>query len=105
MRANQIVSGLTLTIFAGVIGLSSYIGESNNLGGIAGRHQFNDINVLGLKGVPVLGPILFHQSALVYLSWLVVVGRAALPVPNPRRACTCARWGRRRRPPTPWAST
>ena len=73
MRANQIVSGLTLTIFAGVIGLSSYIGESNNLGGVAGKHQFNEINVFGLKGVPVLGPILFHQSALVYLSWIVVI--------------------------------
>ncbi|HEY7282859.1 MAG TPA: hypothetical protein VID47_14835, partial [Actinomycetota bacterium] len=38
MRANQIVSGLSLTIFAGIIGLSSYIGESNNLGGVAGKH-------------------------------------------------------------------
>jgi simple sugar transport system permease protein len=72
MRANQIVSGLTLTIFAGIIGLSSFIGESNSLGGVAGKHQFNDINVLGLKKLPVLGPIVFHQSALVYLSWLVV---------------------------------
>ncbi len=72
MRANQIVSGLTVTIFAGIIGLSSYIGESNNLGGIAGKHQFSEINLFGLKGIPVLGPILFHQSPLVYLSWLVV---------------------------------
>jgi simple sugar transport system permease protein len=72
MRANQIVSGLTLTIFAGIIGLSSFIGESNSLGGVAGKHQFNDIDVLGLKKLPVLGPIVFHQSALVYLSWLVV---------------------------------
>ena len=73
MRANQIVSGLTLTIFAGVIGLSSYIGDSNNLGGVAGRHQFTAINLFGLKNVPVLGPILFHQPLLVYLSWLLVV--------------------------------
>jgi len=73
MRANQIVSGLALTIFAGVIGLSSYIGDSNNLGGVAGKHQFNDIDVLGLRKVPILGPIVFHQSALVYLSWVVVI--------------------------------
>jgi general nucleoside transport system permease protein len=73
MRANQIVSGLTLTIFAGIIGLSSYIGESNNLGGIAGKHQFNEINLFGLKGIPVLGPSLVHQSPLVYLSWIVVI--------------------------------
>lgn len=73
LRANQIVSGLTLTIFAGIIGLSSYIGESNNLGGKAGKHQFGDLNVFGLKNLPVIGPILFQESAMVYLSWLVVI--------------------------------
>jgi len=73
LRANQIVSGLTLTIFAGVIGLSSYIGESNNLGAIAGKHQFSELNVFGLAHLPVIGPILFHQSAMVYLSWLLVI--------------------------------
>jgi len=73
LRANQIVSGLTLTIFAGVIGLSSYIGESNNLGAVAGKHQFSELNVFGLANVPVIGPILFHQSAMVYVSWLLVI--------------------------------
>jgi len=72
LRANQIVSGLTLTIFAGIIGLSSYLGSIKNLGGQAGEHRFNNINVFGLKNVPILGPILFNQSALVYLSWVVV---------------------------------
>ena len=74
LRANQIVSGLTLTIFAGVIGLSSYIAEDNGIGGKAGRHQFNDLNLFGLKNVPVVGPVLFHQSAMVYASWLLVIG-------------------------------
>jgi len=74
LRANQIVSGLTLTIFAGIIGLSSYIGESNNLGAKAGKHQFGDLNLFGLKNLPVIGPILFQESAMVYLSWLVVIG-------------------------------
>jgi ABC-type uncharacterized transport system permease subunit len=73
LRANQIVSGLTLTIFAGIIGLSSYLGEVANLGAVAGRHQFSDLDVAGLKNVPVVGPILFHESPLVYLSWLLVV--------------------------------
>lgn len=73
LRANQIVSGLTLTIFAGAIGLSSYIAENNKLGGKAGKHQFNQLDVLGLKKLPVIGPILFHQSAMVYLSWLLVI--------------------------------
>ena len=74
LRANQIVSGLSLTIFAGVIGLSSYIAEDNRIGGKAGKHQFADLNVFGLKNLPVIGPILFHQSAMIYLSWLVVIG-------------------------------
>jgi general nucleoside transport system permease protein len=74
LRANQIVSGLTLTIFAGVIGLSSYIAEDNGIGGKAGKHQFSDVNLFGLKNLPVIGPILFHQSAMVYVSWLLVIG-------------------------------
>jgi simple sugar transport system permease protein len=76
MRANQIVSGLTLTIFAGAIGLSSYIAEDNKLGGKAGKHQFNQLNLFGGKDVPVIGPILFHQSAMVYASWVLVVAAA-----------------------------
>ncbi len=74
LRANQIVSGLALTIFAGAIGLSSYIAEDNKIGGKAGKHQFSQLNLFGLKKLPVIGPILFNQSAMVYLSWLVVIG-------------------------------
>jgi general nucleoside transport system permease protein len=74
LRANQIVSGLALTIFAGVIGLSSYIAEDNQIGGKAGKHQFSQLNLFGLKKLAVIGPILFDQSAMVYLSWLVVIG-------------------------------
>jgi len=73
LRANQIVSGLTLTIFAGVIGLSSYVAEDNGIGGKPGKHQFTDLNLFGLKNVPVIGPVLFHQSAMVYASWLLVI--------------------------------
>ena len=73
LRASQIVSGLALTIFAGVIGLSSYLAVVGHLGAKPGRHQFRAIDLLGLKSTPVLGPILFHQNALVYLSWGLVV--------------------------------
>jgi simple sugar transport system permease protein len=73
LRANQIVSGLALTIFAGAAGLSSYIGHVMNLSGKPAQHEFSAINVLGLKDVPVAGPILFHQNALTYLSWVLVV--------------------------------
>jgi simple sugar transport system permease protein len=73
VRVNQIVSGLALTIFAGIIGLSSYLGSVWKVGGQHGLHQFRRINVFGLKNVPVVGPILFHNDAFVYLSWVLVI--------------------------------
>ena len=73
LRANQIVSGLALTIFAGATGLSSYIGNVARLGGQPAHHEFIAINVLGLADLPVAGPILFHQNALVYASWALVL--------------------------------
>ncbi len=73
LRANQIVSGLALTIFAGAAGLSSYLGTVWHLGGHAGKHHVTALNVAGLGDLPVVGPILFNQDALVYFSWLVVI--------------------------------
>ena len=73
IRVNQIVSGLALTIFAGVIGLSSYAGQVWNIGGQHGVHQLNKMDLFGLSGLPVVGPILFDQDAFVYLSWVLVV--------------------------------
>lgn len=73
MRASQIVSGLALTIFAGASGLSSYIGHVANLAGKPARHEFAAIDVLGLRDAPVVGPILFHQNALTYGSWGLVL--------------------------------
>jgi ABC-type uncharacterized transport system permease subunit len=72
LRANQIVSGLALTIFAGATGLSTYLGDVGNLGGKPAAHAFHSIDVLGLAGAPVLGPVLFHQNVLVYISWVLV---------------------------------
>jgi simple sugar transport system permease protein len=72
LRANQIVSGLALTIFAGAAGLSSYLGNDLDLSGAPADHAFRPLDLLGLGSVPVLGPILFDQSALVYLSWACV---------------------------------
>jgi ABC-type uncharacterized transport system permease subunit len=73
LRANQIMSGLALTILGGATGLSSYFAQIGNLGGQLGHHQLGNIDVLGLKGLPVVGPILFHQDVIVYLSWVLVV--------------------------------
>ena len=49
MRANQIVSGLALTIFAGGLGLSAYFGNELHLADKPPAHQFGSIDVFGLK--------------------------------------------------------
>jgi ABC-type uncharacterized transport system permease subunit len=71
LRANQIVSGLALTIFAA--GLSSYLANDLNLANAPAKHEFNAFLPHGLRTAPVVGPILFDQTALVYLSWLCVL--------------------------------
>jgi general nucleoside transport system permease protein len=73
LRASQIVSGLALTIFAGGLGLSSYLGNDLGLADVPPKHQLNEINVFGLQKTPVIGPILFHQSALIYASWAMTI--------------------------------
>src|SRR5262245_63350887 len=69
LRANQIVSGLALTLFAGAAGLSSYLGNDLNLADKPARHAFESVDVLGLADLPIVGPIVFDQSVLVYASW------------------------------------
>jgi len=76
LRASQIVSGLALTIFAGALGLSSYLGNDLNLAGVPADASFQNLDVFGLADVPVLGPIVFGQNALVYASWVFVVSVA-----------------------------
>jgi general nucleoside transport system permease protein len=73
LRASQIVSGLALTIFAGGLGLSAYFGNELHLAELPAKHQFASLDVLGLGDLPVVGPILFDQSALVYASWLLTL--------------------------------
>jgi simple sugar transport system permease protein len=75
-RANQIVAGLAMAIGGGAIGLSSYLASVGNLEVRTPRQIFNPIDVAGLKGLPVVGPLLFHENALVYLSWAVTIGAA-----------------------------
>jgi ABC-type uncharacterized transport system permease subunit len=73
LRANQIVSGLALTIFAGAAGLSSYLGNDLHLAGKPAKHQFQEIFPTSWQDLPVVGPIVFGQSLLVYASWVCVV--------------------------------
>ena len=72
LRANQIVSGLALTIFAGAAGLSSYLGNDFNLSGAPARHQFQEIFPKSWQDLKIVGPIVFGQSLLVYASWVCV---------------------------------
>jgi simple sugar transport system permease protein len=72
LRANQIVSGLALTIFAGAGGLSSYLGNDLNVADQPAKHAFTAFLPHSLRTAPVVGPILFDQTALVYLSWVAV---------------------------------
>jgi simple sugar transport system permease protein len=73
LRANQIVSGLALTIFAGAVGLSSYLGNDFNLADKPARHAFDPVNLFGLQKLPFVGPIVFGQPLLVYISWVCVL--------------------------------
>ena len=103
LRASQIVSGLALTIFAGGLGLSSYLGNDLKLADVPAKHQFSEIDVFGLADLPVVGPILFHQNALVYASWALVV-LIALYLGRTRPGLNVRAGGRTRARPTRWGS-
>jgi general nucleoside transport system permease protein len=72
LRANQIVSGLALTILLGAVGLSSYVGNDFELADDPARYAFQPVDLFGLDDVPVLGPVVFDQTWLVYASWVCV---------------------------------
>lgn len=73
LRANQVVSGLTLTIFG--TGFSNFIGQ-DMVGQIAPeslRIFFKPYSIPLLGDIPVLGPILFRQDAFVYLGYISAI--------------------------------
>ncbi len=67
LRADQIVSGLTLTILG--TGISGFFGKP--MIGQVGP-GFDKLAVPGLSKIPILGPVLFEQDAMVYLSFVLV---------------------------------
>ena len=74
LRADQVVSGLSLTIFG--TGLSSFLGqrlgpEGKPLVGLIGP-QFKRLPIPGASDIPFLGQALFHQDLLVYIMYLLV---------------------------------
>jgi len=72
LRASQIVSGLALTIFAGAAGLSSYLGNDLGLADSPAKHAFTNPLPEGMRDLPIVGPILFDHSVLVFASWACV---------------------------------
>jgi simple sugar transport system permease protein len=73
LKTNQTVAGLAITIFAGTVGLSSYFA---NIWGVSKNpvpRQIRRLDVFGLADTPIVGPIIFNQTILTYVSWVLVV--------------------------------
>ena len=71
LLANQVATGLALTIFG--IGLSALVGS-----GFVGIpvERLPRLQIAGLTSLPVIGPLLFGHDVLVYLSVLLTIGVA-----------------------------
>jgi simple sugar transport system permease protein len=71
LRANQVASGLALTMFG--LGLSALWGQSYS--GLSAP-AFPHLYIPGLTDIPLVGKLLFGQDALLYLSLVMVVAVA-----------------------------
>jgi simple sugar transport system permease protein len=72
-RVDQIIAGTAINIFA--LGITSFISQrflqtnpDLNSGGV-----FSKIAIPGLSQIPVLGPIFFNQTPIVYLLFITVI--------------------------------
>jgi len=68
LMANQVATGLALTLFG--VGISALIGQ--DFVGIP-VEQLPKLNIPGLSDLPIIGPVLFGQDVLVYLSFVSVI--------------------------------
>jgi general nucleoside transport system permease protein len=71
LAANQVATGLSLTLLG--LGVAAMIGE-----GYVGRPgvRLPRLDIPGLTDIPFIGPVLFGQDALVYLSLALVAATA-----------------------------
>lgn len=69
MRANQIVSGLTLIIFG--TGVATFIGRP--IEGVPLAVRMQKLPIRFLSDIPYIGEILFRQDIIVYSSWILVI--------------------------------
>lgn len=67
--ANQTASGLALSIFG--VGLSAFLGKPYEAIAVP---AIPPVKIPLLCKIPFLGPLLFSQHALVYFSWILLVG-------------------------------
>ncbi len=80
LKANQNVTGLTLTIFG--TGIANFLGEQAKLNAPMGtvflsnelKALLSPIRVAGLSDLPFIGPLLLHHSILTYLAILCGIG-------------------------------
>ena len=78
LRANQNVTGLTLTIFG--TGFGNFFGEyiGQKAGGYVAvsettKKAFSGLHIPGLSDIPVIGPLLFEYNWLVYFAIIAAV--------------------------------
>jgi general nucleoside transport system permease protein len=67
MLANQVATGLSLTIFG--IGFSAYVGKPYTSAAV--RSTIDVMPIPGLSSIPVLGPAVFSLTPLGYLAFIM----------------------------------
>lgn len=73
LRANQVVTGLVLTIFG--TGFASFVGQTL-VGQVAPdsiKNFFKPVGIPLLSKIPFIGPIVFHQDVFVYFGYFMAV--------------------------------
>jgi simple sugar transport system permease protein len=70
MLANQVATGLSLTIFG--IGFSAYVGKPYTSAAV--RSTIDVMPIPVLKSIPVLGPAVFSLDPLGYLAFIMFAG-------------------------------
>jgi len=73
LRANQVVTGLALTIFG--TGYAGFMGKKlvGEIAPDAIKVFFRPVELPLLSKIPVLGPILFHQDVFVYFGFILAI--------------------------------
>lgn len=73
LRANQVVTGLTLTIFG--TGFANFLGQSmvGQSTPAAVKAFFSSISIPLLSKIPILGPVFFQKDIFIYFGYVLVI--------------------------------